>query len=103
MPRLLLLDLKMPLMGGFEVLEWVRQQPGLRRLLVIVFTSSDQPQDINRAFDLGANSYLVKPNSFNQLKEIGLAMETYWVKLNRCPGCGSGFALAPQHGRVISR
>ena len=67
LPRVLLLDLKMPLKGGFEVLEWLRLQPGLRRLLVVIFTSSELPEDVNRAFDLGANSYLVKPHDFRTL------------------------------------
>src|SRR6266487_2461384 len=65
MPTLLLLDLKMPGLHGFDVLEWLRLQPGLRRLLVVVFTSSSQPEDVNRAFELGANSYLVKPAGFD--------------------------------------
>jgi CheY-like chemotaxis protein len=90
LPRVLLLDLKMPLKGGFDVLEWLRSQPGLRRLLVIVFTSSEEPEDINRAFDLGANSYLVKPGNFDKLQEIVRALDAYWLKLNRCPDCGFG-------------
>lgn len=91
MPRLLLLDLKMPLKNGFEVLEWLQLQPGLRRLPVIVFTSSELPQDINRAFDLGANSYLVKPFAFEKLKEIARALDAFWFKLNRGPDCGLAF------------
>src|SRR4051812_49319470 len=62
LPHLLLLDLKMPRMDGFQVVGWVRQQPLLKRLPVIIFSSSDQEHDINRAYDLGANSYLVKPH-----------------------------------------
>src|SRR5262245_8374290 len=61
LPVLVLLDLKMPRLDGFDVLEWLRQQPGLRRLSVVVFSSSNEPRDINRAYDLGANSYAVKP------------------------------------------
>jgi len=64
LPTLLLLDLKMPLRDGFDVLEWVRLQPGLRRLIIVIFTSSDLQEDITRAFELGANSYVVKPVSF---------------------------------------
>ena len=60
LPDLMLLDLKMPRLNGFDVLSWLRQQPGLKRLLVTVLTSSDHPNDINRAYDLGVNSYLVK-------------------------------------------
>src|SRR5438477_7510693 len=61
MPTLLLLDLKMPRVDGFQVLEWIRQQPLLRRLPVVVLTNSDLAEDVNRAFDFGANSYLRKP------------------------------------------
>src|ERR1043166_8865305 len=67
LPKVLLLDLKMPVLSGFEVLEWLRLQPSLRRLLVVVFSSSDLPEDVNRAFELGANSYVVKPIDFNKL------------------------------------
>src|SRR5262245_2907732 len=64
LPAMLLLDLKMPRVSGFEVLEWLRKHPGLHRLIVVIFTSSDVPEDVNRAYDLGANSYLVKPVEF---------------------------------------
>ena len=70
MPQLLLLDLKMPRLNGFEVLSWLKTQPGLRRLLAIVFSSSAEAGDINRAYDLGANSYLVKPHATEQLLEL---------------------------------
>lgn len=85
MPDLVLLDLKMPRMNGFDVLEWLRKQPGLKRLLVTVLTSSDQPQDINRAYDLGANSYLLKPHSSENLSELVKHVQKYWLELNRCP------------------
>ena len=62
LPHLMLLDLKMPRKNGFEVLEWVRGQPGLKRLPVIILTSSKEDSDINHAYDLGANTYLVKPS-----------------------------------------
>jgi CheY-like chemotaxis protein len=87
MPTVLLLDLKMPGMDGFGVLEWLRCQPGLRRLLVVVFTSSAEKVDINRAFDLGANSYVVKPLGFEKLQEIVRNLESYWLKVNQCPEC----------------
>ena len=85
MPELLLLDLKMPRVNGFEVLEWIRRQPGLKRLLIIVLTSSDEPRDINRAYDLGANSYLVKPCSIEHLTSIAEYLYNYWINLNRRP------------------
>jgi len=83
LPHLLLLDLKMPKLSGFDVLGWLRQQPGLKRLLVTILTSSDQPQDINRAYDLGANSYLLKPHNSESLSDLVKRMEQYWLELNR--------------------
>ncbi|PYJ00266.1 MAG: two-component system response regulator [Verrucomicrobia bacterium] len=85
LPDLMLLDLKMPRMDGFDVLGWVRERPGLRRLLVTVFTSSDHPEDINRAYDLGANSYLVKPHNAHELSELVQRFQKYWFELNQCP------------------
>ena len=85
LPDLILLDLKMPRLNGFDVLDWLRKQPQLKRLLVTVLTSSDQPQDINRAYDLGANSYLVKPVSFDALLEMVRTTGRYWLELNQGP------------------
>ena len=84
LPDLMLLDLKMPKLNGFDVLGWLRQKPGLKRLLVTILTSSDQPNDINRAYDLGANSYLVKPHGTNELAELVLRVQRYWFESNRC-------------------
>jgi CheY-like chemotaxis protein len=85
LPDLMLLDLKMPRLNGFDVLDWLRSKPGLNRLLVAVLTSSDQPQDINRAYDLGANSYLLKPHSAEQLADLIKHVQKYWLELNQCP------------------
>jgi len=84
-PDLMLLDLKMPRLDGFDVLDWVRRQPSLRRLLVTILTSSDQPQDINRAYDLGANSYLLKPHNADNLSDLVKHVQRYWLELNRSP------------------
>jgi len=85
MPTLLLLDLKMPRMDGFDVLEWVRSQKSLRRLLVVVFSSSEEIGDINRAYDLGANSYLVKPADFDELLKLAEDLGRYWLVRNIFP------------------
>src|SRR5947208_4646757 len=85
LPDLMLLDLKMPRLNGFDVLEWLRKQPGLKRLLVTVLTSSDQPQDINRAYDLGANSYLLKPHNSQELSDLVSRVQQYWLEINQCP------------------
>lgn len=85
LPVLLLLDLKLPRKSGFEVLEWLRQQPGLKRLPVAVLTSSDETPDINRAYDLGANSYLVKPVRFEGLLRMVQTLNLYWLIINEKP------------------
>jgi CheY-like chemotaxis protein len=86
MPAVVLLDLKLPRRSGFEVLQWLRRQPsGLKRLPVIVLTSSSHSIDINRAYDLGANSYLVKPDTGSQLEELAAQFRSYWLRLNAFP------------------
>lgn len=81
LPTTLLLDLNMPRKNGFEVLEWLRQQPGLRRLRVYILSASSRAQDIERAYDLGANSYLVKPGNFDGLMVMAKALVA-WLKLS---------------------
>ena len=85
-PELVLLDLKMPRMHGLEVLAWIRTQPVLKRLVVIVLTASSNGSEINRAYDLGANSYLIKPVELDALIEMVKAIGAYWMVLNRRPG-----------------
>jgi CheY-like chemotaxis protein len=85
LPDLILLDLKMPRKSGFEVLGWIRGQTHLKRLVVVVFTSSKHDHDINRAYDLGANSYLVKPVGFDALQETIKQVNLYWGQLNLAP------------------
>lgn len=84
-PVLILLDLKLPRRSGLEVLGWLRQQPELRRLPVIILTSSQENIDINHAYDLGANSYLVKPLGLNALVEVVTTINMYWLLLNESP------------------
>ncbi len=84
-PVLLLLDLKLPRRSGLEVLEWLRQQKSLKRLPVVVLTSSKESSDVNRAYDLGANSYLVKPVDFDPLLEMVKALGLYWLVMNEKP------------------
>jgi CheY-like chemotaxis protein len=84
-PWIILLDLKLPRTSGLEVLEWLRLQPVACRLPVIALTSSLEREDIARAYRLGVNSYLVKPVSFDQLKELVRAMHHYWMELNERP------------------
>ncbi len=85
-PSLLLLDLKMPKKNGFEVLAWLRAAPGINRLPVIVLTSSQERIDINRAYDLGANSFVTKPPRFDDLVDLLNRLEGWWIGANQMPG-----------------
>lgn len=93
LPFLVLLDLKMPGTSGFEVLHWVRSQPDLRRLLVVVLTSSNLQADVDRAYELGANSYLVKPVEFEEMVNMIKRFEAYWSEINRTPTTGTAANL----------
>lgn len=84
-PKLVLLDLKMPRVSGFEVLSWVRQAEKYRQLPVVVLTSSNHDVDIQRAYEKGANSYLVKPVDFNRLVELVRTIHNYWLGVNELP------------------
>lgn len=85
LPMVILLDLKLPRRSGHEILAWLRQQPELKRLLVVVLTSSNHRSDIDQAYDLGANSYLLKPVGFSALVEVVQALNLYWILLNQKP------------------
>jgi two-component system, response regulator len=85
LPALVLLDLKLPLVSGVEVLKWIRAHPLLHSLIVIVFSSSTEPNDIAAAYRAGANSYLVKPTSLNTLTELATGLRSYWLRLNVPP------------------
>ena len=85
LPALLLLDLKMQRKNGFEVLKWLSTQPELKALRVVVLTASDRIQDVNLAYQLGANSFLVKPVDFPQLVELTHALKGYWLWMSRNP------------------
>ena len=89
LPGLVLLDLNLPYWSGFEVLEWIRQQPRLRRLPVVIFSSSNRPDDIARAYDTGANGFLVKPNALADLKLLVQAVRDFWLVHNRFPNTPS--------------
>lgn len=85
LPVLILLDLKLPRRSGDEVLAWLRQQPGLKRIPVVVLTTSREYADVNQIYDLGVNAYLVKPVSFDALVEIVQTLNLHWVIFNEKP------------------
>lgn len=81
LPTVMLLDLNMPRKNGFEVLEWLRRQPTLKRLRVYVLSASSRAEDIERVYDLGANSYLVKPGNLDGLMHMAKCLVA-WLKLS---------------------
>jgi CheY-like chemotaxis protein len=82
LPCLVLLDLSLPKKKGLEVLAWVRRHPTLKRLVVIVFSSSTLAVDIDRACDLGANSFVTKPNDIHKALEIAELLKGWWLGYN---------------------
>jgi CheY-like chemotaxis protein len=84
-PTLLLLDVKLPRRSGMEVLAWIRGRDDLRRVPVVMLTSSNQPSDVNRAYDLGVNSYLVKPSALDELVQMVKKLSAYWLEMNVKP------------------
>jgi CheY-like chemotaxis protein len=90
LPTVMLLDLNMPRKNGFEVLEWLRQQPSLKRLCVYVLSSSARTEDIARSYDLGANGYLVKPSTLDALTNLAQTLVA-WIRINQfAPVTGAG-------------
>ncbi len=79
LPSLLLLDLKLPGIDGFEVLRWIRQQRGFRDLHIVVVTSSADVREVNVAFRLGANAFMIKPVDFMRFAEFSEALSGSWV------------------------
>ena len=85
LPRLILLDLKLPKIGGIRVLEAIRNHETTRNLVVVVMTSSAEDEDLQACYDLGVNSYIVKPLDFHQFVEVSKQVGFYWMLLNRTP------------------
>ena len=85
LPVVVLLDLKLPGVNGLEVLSWIKTQDGLRRIPVVVLTTSDLREDVNSSYDLGVNSYLRKPVSFDSLVDMLSRLDVYWLLLNETP------------------
>ena len=83
LPLVVFLDLKLPFKSGHQVLEWIRAQPELKKLIVIVLTSSNEPVDLNRSYQLGANSFVVKPPTPAQLLDLAEAFKLWWLRHNR--------------------
>jgi CheY-like chemotaxis protein len=85
LPFLILLDLKLPLLSGLEVLRWIRERPEFETMLVVVLTASQEERDVDSAYRMGANSYLVKPPSVEKLDEMTKSLGDYWLGKNVPP------------------
>jgi CheY-like chemotaxis protein len=86
LPAIVLLDLKLPKRSGFEILNWTRRVARMHALIVVVFTSSNQPADIAESYRLGANSYVIKPVNFDQLVGFAKVLKDYWL-FHNCSDC----------------
>ncbi len=84
-PGLIMLDLNMPQMNGMEALARIKGDPGLRRIPVIILTTSQSETDINRSYDLGANSFITKPLNFDELVEVMRGVGRYWFEVMQLP------------------
>ena len=85
MPHLVLLDLKMPRVSGIEVLKAIKSDERTRRIPVVIMTSSQEEKDIAQSYDLGVNSYVVKPVDFIALTNLARQAGYYWLAINRAP------------------
>lgn len=85
LPRLVLLDLKLPKVDGIQVLQAIRNHPRTQKLIVVVMTSSAENQDLTGCYELGVNSYIVKPLEFQQFIDVARQVGLYWMLLNQVP------------------
>jgi two-component system response regulator len=85
LPSLVLLDLKVPYISGLDVLRQIRATPELRKLIVVVLTSSALDSDVVQAYEIGANSFLVKPSRLEEQKLVAQRIADYWLGVNLAP------------------
>ncbi|HKW16327.1 MAG TPA: response regulator [Terriglobales bacterium] len=85
LPAVILLDLKLPGATGMQILQWMRAQGEIRRIPVVVLTADENPKTVDAAYDLGANSYLVKPANAAEVARMVQTIQQYWIKMNEPP------------------
>lgn len=101
-PTLVLLDLRMPLTSGFDVLRWIRSQPKLSGVVVVVMSGSKNDADIDRAYSLGANHYLIKPTRFEEMVKMMETLKDYTAWARNGKGGGARPAATPPLTRPVS-
>jgi len=99
LPGLILLDLNMPKKDGREALKEIKADPNLRRIPIVVLTTSDEEEDIFRTYDLGVNSFITKPVSFESLVEIMKTLKLYWFEIVELPREKNGDLNGQQHNK----
>ena len=85
LPKLILLDLKMPKLNGIEVLRRIKSDPDYKKIPVVLLTSSQEDRDIQESYNLGVNSYIVKPVDFDEFETAVSCVGDYWVRINQTP------------------
>ncbi len=88
LPALILLDTKLPRQSGFAVLEWIRSNPELKQLPVVMWTSMAQEEDMKHAYEIGANSFVIKSLQFQQLVQQVQCIADHWLKCGEAPARG---------------
>ena len=83
LPVVILLDLKLPKVNGLEVLQTIKNHPAFKTIPVVILTTSEESADVKSAYQLGANSYIVKPVDFDKFIEVAKQIELYWNVLNK--------------------
>lgn len=84
-PTLLILDLNMPRVDGFQALKAIKSNPDFRRIPVVIMSTSTADEDMLRSYDLGVNSFVIKPFNFNRLVEVISTLKTYWLETVKLP------------------
>lgn len=84
-PKMILLDLKLPKLDGIEILERIKGDKTLKKIPVVVMTSSIENKDLDRCYELGVNSYVVKPIDFSQFMNVTKEISLYWMLINQIP------------------
>jgi two-component system, response regulator len=87
--KLILLDLKLPRLDGYEVLKRIKSDPRTARIPVVMLTSSSEARDVMRNYDMGANSYVIKPVDFDQFTALIRDIGKYWLVIDHAPECGA--------------
>lgn len=85
LPDIVLLDLKLPIIDGIDVLKAIRSNPVTNKIIVVILTSSNQEKDLINGYNLGVNSYLIKPVDFKDFMDLLQQIDNYWLTLNKTP------------------